>query len=1204
MKNILYFLSIVCLTSLSIFSQTKNPFWDYYFNGNDVTAVQTILNNSSILIGTRQSGLALFNLDSMTYEGFLSKVTLPSIPTNNIHKVVKEGNDTTWICTDQGLIRLTFDSIIIFDTTNSGLPSNYINDVSFDYLGGKWIATDAGLVYNLDTLWVVYTTQNSGLPSDVINFVKVDILGNIWVCTADGLAMHDINDWYVWNTNNSSLPDDFITFIEFEPNGTKWIGTLNGGLVNWAGNNMLILNTSNSPLPSNSILCMAFDTAGTKWVGTDNGLAHFGGPGGWEVFNTTNSKLSNNSINFIHIDSYNRKFVATRDSLTIIIDTNFYVLSVANSKLPTNYVTKVVEQNNLVKWIATPTGLVHFNGKHWTVYNSFNSSLICNFISDISLDDNENLWIATDSGLYVFKDNQWVHFLQDSLGLPSNNVFRVLPAGLYLFVGTDSGLAKLEINTNQWTRFDTLYGGLLKSNISALAIDSSKNLYVGLGTNGLAILKVDTLIHYDYTNSPLANFYISSLFVDDHQSLYIGTFGLGLVKLDSNWTIFNPNNSNFPDYSVHFITKSFDGTYWIATRTHGIAARKDTNWILFNEENSPLTSNFVNSIYIDFSGNKWLSTRNGLLVFDSDTLKPELRINPFTASLCMNDNLLIYYFTFGKFNANNEFLVLLSDSAGSFNNSILIGRYVGVEAQPVLTRIPNDIPSSDFYRIKIVSTSPILDGLDNGSDVSIHTISKPKIFGDTVACSSSQQTFWTEPVPLTVYTWRVEGGRILGTNFGDTILVQWDSLVGNKVILVASNQYNCIDSTSLNIRISTLPGRIIYGSPRACVGDSYIYSTTDSSNITNVWTVKNGTLLKKYSNHAVAIRWDSVGIGTVVLRRINHLGCVDSVKLDVNVFNSPNSRITGSSEQMINSIAIYRTIRDFPGITNKWSVSGGMIIGNDDDDSVVIGWNKYGYGKVKLNQITLNGCINSSEFLVKIFEPTSIEGDTIVCEHNETYFETLSNLGAINQWNVIGGNFITSAQNRRVWIKWGNHGVGQIKLVQTFSGTNFIDSSIKRIVIRPMPPKPTIADSGDYLKSSEEFGNQWYWNGKPLIGDTNQIIYPLKTGYYSVQVTTAPGCVSEMSDAVYFVSDVEEISKLAIFKPNPTTGIVYISPLDNVQITRISIFDEFGRKLKELDGAFFNSSIEINLDGLPNGIYLIQIESPNTIERVKVVLVR
>lgn len=1204
MKNIFFFVAILFIPFLSIFSQTKNQFWEYYFNGNDVTSVQTFFNNSSILIGTRQSGLALFNLDSMNYQGLLNKVTIPSIPTNNIHKIQSRGNDTAWICTDRGLILITLDSILVFDTCNSGLPSNFINDIAFDYLGGKWIASDAGLAYNFDTTWAIYSTQNSGLPSDGINFVKIDILGNIWICTTNGLAMFDRNDWYVWNTNNSSLPDDFITFIEFDPNGSKWLGTLHGGLVNWVGNNMLVLDTTNSPLPSNAMLSIAFDTSGAKWIGTDNGLVHFGGSGGWEVFNTSNSKLSNNLINFIHIDSNNRKFVATRDSLTIIIDTNFYSLDVTNSKLPTNSITKVVEQNDLVKWVATPFGLVYFNGEQWSVYDTVSSALRSNFISDIARDKFENLWIATDSGLYAFSGNQWNTFLQDSLGLPSNNVFRILPAGSFLFVGTDSGLAKLDLNTNQWTRFDTLYGGVLKNNITALEIDTSNNLYVGLGINGLVIVKSDTLIHYDYTNSPLANSFISSLFIDDDQSLFIGTFGLGLVKLDSNWTILNPDNSDFPDYSVKYITKSPDSTYWIATGTKGIVTMKDTNWTFINEENSPLTNNFVNSIHIDFSANIWFSTRNGLLVFNSDTIRPELRIKPFAASLCMNDNLLVNYYTFGKFNSNNEFHIILSDSAGGFNNPILIGKYVGVESQPILSHIPKNIPSSDFYRFKVISTSPIIDGQDNGSNISIHTIGEPKIYGDTVSCSQSVQMFWTDPVHLTARTWRVEGGQILGSNTSDTIFVRWDSSTGNKVILVSTNQYNCSDSTDLNIRISTLPGRIIYGSTRSCVADTYIYSTTDSSNISNLWSVTNGTLIKRFSNHAVVIRWDSVGIGTVSLRRINHLGCIDSVKLTVNVNSTPKARIDGPKEQMINSVAVYKTTRDFLEIENKWRVYGGIIIGNDDADSVVVGWNKFGYGKVRLNQINLNGCIDSTEYRVRIFEYTKIEGDTIVCEQNETYFETLSNLGATNQWNVTGGSFTTSNKNRRVWIKWGNSGIGEIKLVQTFPGTNFIDSSVKRIIIRAMPPKPSIADSGDYLKSSAEFGNQWYWNGKPLIGDTNQVIYPLRTGYYSVKVTTAMGCVSDMSDAAYFVSGIEDINKLGILRPNPTNGIIYISPLDNVQITRILILDQYGREVKEWDSSYSDSNVEINLEALPNGIYFIQIESFKAIKRVKVILVK
>lgn len=1204
MSKIFLLIALPFLTFSFAFSQTQNPLWNYYFNGNYVTCAISFSNNSTVLIGTHQSGMALFDINTMAYQGFLNKATVPSIPTNNIRQIRNKGNDTAWICTDKGLMRLTTNSLTVYDMSNSGLPSNVINDIAFDVLGGKWIATDAGLAYNTGGTWTVYTTLNSPLPSDELNFVKIDVLGNIWVGTPNGLAMFDRNDWYVWNTQNSSLPDDFITFIDFEQNGNKWIGTLRGGLVNWVGNNMFIYDTTNSQLPSNTVLSFAFDTARTKWVGTSSGLVHIGGSGGWEVFTTSNSKLSNNYINSIYINSDDKKFISTRDSLTIIIDTNFYTINVAVSDLPTNYVIKVIEQNNLIKWIATPAGLLSYDGKQWEIYNTQNSILRSNNISDLAFDKNGTLWVATDSGLYSWNASQWTSYMQDSAGLPSNNVFNILPNGSWLWVGTDSGLAKLDLNTNQWTRFDTLFNGLLRNRISALAFDTSGNLYIGLETLGLAILKPDTLIHYRADNSPLANFFISSLFVDDDQSLLIGTFGLGVVKLDSNWTIINPDNSNFPDYSVKYITKSSDGWYWIATGRKGIAVFKDTSWIYINEDNSPLASNFINSIYFDFSNNKWLSTSNGLYVFNPDTLKPEIRIKPFNASLCMGDNLLVRYYTFWKFNNGNEFQVLLSDSAGIFSNPIIIGRFVANEAQPILGKIPKNILSSDYYRIKIVSTNPPLDGQDNGSDISIHTILKPKIYGDTIACSKSIQTFWTDQIPMVVHSWRVEGGTILSSNFGDTIIVQWDSVVGNKVILIATNQYNCTDSAVINVNISSLPGKIVYGSTNSCVGDSYIYSTTDSTNITNIWAVSKGTLIKKFSNYSVVIRWDSVGVGIIHLRRVNQWGCTDTVQLRVNIFRTPTATISGQTESMINSVVIYRTNRDFPGISLKWRVSGGSIIGDDSGDSVIIGWTKAGYGKVMVNQTSVNGCFDSIVYKVRIFEYSSIVGDTLVCEQNQTYFETLSNLGAINQWTVSGGTFTSSPQNRRVWIKWGNPGFGQIKLVQTYPGTNFRDSAIKTIIISAVPPKPIIADSGDHLISSAQYGNQWFWNGKPLIGDTNQVIFPLRTGYYSVQVKTAPGCVSEMSEPMYFVSGVEETLQMTTIRPNPTSGEIYLDVLNNLPLTRVSVLDAYGRKVKEIVRFETEATIKLNLDDLSNGIYIIQIESSKIVERAKIVLIK
>ncbi|MFN3269823.1 MAG: hypothetical protein ACK42G_04465, partial [Candidatus Kapaibacteriota bacterium] len=225
MKRNFVAFALIFILSFVAFSQ-QNPQFRFYFNGNDVTSVVPVFGNSIFLIGSREAGLGVYNFDSLKYIGLIQKIYVP-IPSHNIRALRKYSNDTLWICTDRGLVRLRSNQFVVYNSQNSPLPSDIINDIYVDAVGIWWIATNKGLVMKSDTNWVVFNRLNSGIPDDYVNTVKVDPIGNVWVATPNGLGMYDRTDWYVFDTNNSGLPDNFITFIEFDNfNNSKWVGTL------------------------------------------------------------------------------------------------------------------------------------------------------------------------------------------------------------------------------------------------------------------------------------------------------------------------------------------------------------------------------------------------------------------------------------------------------------------------------------------------------------------------------------------------------------------------------------------------------------------------------------------------------------------------------------------------------------------------------------------------------------------------------------------------------------------------------------------------------------------------------------------------------------------------------------------------------------------------------------------------------------------
>jgi ligand-binding sensor domain-containing protein len=115
---------------------------------------------------------------------------------------------------------------------------------------------------------------------------------------------------------------------------------------------------------------------------------------------------------------------------------------------------------------------------------------------------------------------------------------------------------------------------------------------------------------YNTSNSGLPNKYITAIAIDSLGNKWIGTGG-GLVKFDRfRMTVYNTSNSGLPDNSVSAIAIDGQGNKWIGTRG-GLAKFDGANWTVYNRSNSGSPSNWVYAIAIDGGGNKWIGTDGG-----------------------------------------------------------------------------------------------------------------------------------------------------------------------------------------------------------------------------------------------------------------------------------------------------------------------------------------------------------------------------------------------------------------------------------------------------------------------------------------------------------------------------------------------------------------------------------------------------------------
>lgn len=177
---------------------------------------------------------------------------------------------------------------------------------------------------------------------------------------------------------------------------------------------------------------------------------------------------------------------------------------------------------------------------------------------------------------------------------------------------------------------------------------------------------------------------------------------------------------------------------------------------------------------------------------------------------------------------------------------------------------------------------------------------------------------------------------------------------------------------------------------------------------------------------------------------------------------------------------------------------------------------------------------------------------------------------------------------------------GEYKITLKVLSANGTDSISKVVTIHDSPEIPIITIISDsVLVSSYAENNQWYWNGEPLPGETNDtLIFNLDVlghGYIYVEYTDSIGCTSE-SSTVVSTEEIKKNERIKIF-PNPFSSNLSIELIAINKIT-LEIFNLTGNIVfkKEMIYSGF-----IDLAFLPCDTYCVKITGENFYETKKII---
>jgi hypothetical protein len=150
------------------------------------------------------------------------------------------------------------------------------------------------------------------------------------------------------------------------------------------------------------------------------------------------------------------------------------------------------------------------------------------------------------------------------------------------------------------------------------------------------------------------------------------------------------------------------------------------------------------------------------------------------------------------------------------------------------------------------------------------------------------------------------------------------------------------------------------------------------------------------------------------------------------------------------------------------------------------------------------------------------------------------------------------------------------------------------VAVFPIPPTPTISQSGSELSSTGCCGNQWYKNKVLIPGATGQTLSPGVTGHYC-DIVTLNSCASDTSNDIYFVVEgiSDHIGDGMSIRPNPAREYVQILPDRSLNQPTFDFYAPTGQKIKHIQAGAVNEGegYRVDISELSPGLYLIMITS-------------
>jgi PKD repeat protein len=426
--------------------------------------------------------------------------------------------------------------------------------------------------------------------------------------------------------------------------------------------------------------------------------------------------------------------------------------------------------------------------------------------------------------------------------------------------------------------------------------------------------------------------------------------------------------------------------------------------------------------------------------------------------------------------------------------------------------------------------------------------------------------------------------------------------VGNTytILLIASDGI-CSDTVSQTVTVNP-PPNVSFTANVTSGCDSLTVTFTNSTTGATSYTWDFGDGFGSGDVNPVHT-FSTPGIYSVTLNGI--LGICISSQTSVNLISiheTPQTTVTVSDNVICPGECVNYTSTS-TGSPNQWAWNfpGSSTTISSAENPQNICYGTAGVYNVFLN--VSNGFCSSSQSLtgfITVNPCTSLvagfySSDTVLCKGSCINFISTAQNATSHQWSFPGATPASSTQQNPTNICYPTSGNYDVTLIVS-DGNDFDTLTITSYIQVAVPPTPPVfTQNGDTLLSSAAASYQWYLNGMPVAGATNQMHVAQASGMYSVSITDANGCSATSQQSWVSLIGIQEVEEatLVYLYPNPAYDKVTLLIESDVRLdVKFQLHDALGKQMTagELDVAQSPFRKEFDLSALSSGIYFISIE--------------